>query len=439
MECKSAFFVVSFWGRKRGGKKQELIMNSKTTNLADKNPEETEGISKGELRAAFSLGGIFSLRMLGLFMILPVFSLYAGELSGNTPLLTGLAIGAYGLTQALFQIPFGMLSDKIGRKAIIIFGLLIFAGGSVVAASSTSIYGVIAGRALQGTGAIAAVLMALLADLTREKQRTKAMAILGMSIGSAFILAMLLGPVLNAWIGVPGIFWLTAGLALSGIVITIFIVPNPIESRFHASAEPVPAMFGRVMRDGQLLRLDFGIFTLHMLITSSFIVLPLVLRDTVGFEPAKHWQLYLPVLLLSVAAMIPFIILAEKKGLMKEIFLGAIVILALSELGLTLFHQNLFTIALLLFFFFTAFNLLEAMLPSLVSRMTTAEIKGTALGVYSSSQFLGAFIGGGVGGWMLGAFGAAGVFASCAVMALLWSIVAAGMRRPLKERPLSSN
>ena len=439
MECKSAFFVVSFCGRKRGGKKQELIMNSKTINLADKNPETTEGISKGELRAAFSLGGIFSLRMLGLFMILPVFSLYAGELSGNTPLLTGLAIGAYGLTQALFQIPFGMLSDKIGRKAIIIFGLLIFAGGSVVAASSTSIYGVIAGRALQGAGAIAAVLMALLADLTREKQRTKAMAILGMSIGSAFILAMLLGPVLNAWIGVPGIFWLTAGLALSGIVITIFIVPNPIESRFHASAEPVPAMFGRVMRDRQLLRLDFGIFTLHMLITSSFIVLPLVLRDTVGFEPAKHWQLYLPVLLLSVAAMIPFIILAEKKGLRKEIFLGAIVILALSELGLTLFHQNLFTIALLLFLFFTAFNLLEAMLPSLVSSMTTSEIKGTALGVYSSSQFLGAFIGGGVGGWMLGAFGAAGVFASCAVMALLWSIVAAGMRLPLKERPLSSN
>ena len=408
-------------------------MNSKTASLSNVKTEETKGISKGELRAAFSLGGIYSLRMLGLFMILPVFPLYAGQLKGNTPLLTGLAIGAYGLTQAIFQIPFGMLSDKVGRKSIIILGLLIFAGGSIVAALSTSIYGVIAGRALQGAGAIAAVLMALLADLTREKQRTKAMAILGMSIGAAFIMALLLGPIFNSWIGVPGIFWLTAGLALSGIVITLLIVPNPVESHFHSSAEPVPAMFGRVMKDGQLLRLDFGIFTLHMLITSSFIVLPLVLRDAVAFDPARHWQLYLPVLLLSVVAMVPFIILAEKKGFMKEMFMGAIMILALSELGLTLFHQDLFIIAFLLFSFFTAFNLLEAMLPSLVSRMTTPETKGTALGVYSSSQFLGAFIGGGVGGWMLGVYGAAGTFASCAVMALLWFIVAIGMKRPGKE------
>ena len=397
-------------------------------NNKDDNPADKGGISKVELGAAFSLGGIFSLRMLGLFMILPVFSLYASHLKGNTPLLTGVAIGAYGLTQVFLQVPFGMLSDRVGRKPIIIFGLLIFAGGSVVAALSTSIYGVIAGRALQGAGAIAAVLMALLADLTRVEQRTKAMAILGMSIGSAFILALLLGPILNAWIGVPGIFWLTAGLALSGIIITVFIVPNPVESHFHSIAEPVPAMFGSVIRDSQLLRLDFGIFTLHMLITSSFTVLPLVLRDTVAFDPARHWQLYLPVLLLSVAAMVPFIILAEKKGLMKEVFMGAIVLLSLSELGLTLFHQKLLIIAIFLFFFFTAFNLLEATLPSLVSRMTTPETKGTALGVYSSSQFMGAFIGGGVGGWMLGAFGPTGVFAFCAIMALLWSIVAAGMK-----------
>lgn len=418
-------------------------MNSQSDNLADRNPEETEGISKSELGAAFSLGGIFSLRMLGLFMILPVFSLYASHLTGNTPLLTGIAIGAYGLTQAFLQVPFGMLSDRVGRKTIIILGLLIFAGGSVVAAISTSIYGVIAGRALQGAGAIAAVLMALLADLTRTKQRTKAMAILGMSIGAAFVLALLLGPILNACIGVPGIFWLTAGLALCGIAITVFIVPNPVERHFHSSAEPVPAMFGRVIRDSQLLRLDFGIFTLHMLITSSFTVLPLVLRDAVAFDPARHWQLYLPVLLLSVAAMVPFIILAEKKGLMKDIFLGAIILLALSELGLALFHQRLFIIALLLFLFFTSFNLLEATLPSLVSRMTTPETKGTALGVYSSSQFLGAFIGGGVGGWMLGVFGPAGVFASCASMALLWSIFAAGMKLPgdrtaLKKADLKS-
>ncbi|MES9889391.1 MAG: MFS transporter, partial [Candidatus Sedimenticola sp. 6PFRAG1] len=240
------------------------------------------GMSPIESRAAFSLAGIFSLRMMGLFMILPVFALYAEQLQGVTPLLIGVAIGAYGLTQALLQIPFGMLSDHIGRKPVIIGGLLIFALGSVVAAMADSIWGVILGRALQGSGAIAAAVMALAADLTREQNRTKAMAVIGLSIGMAFAVSLVLGPILNAVIGVPGIFWLTAVLAISGIGIVLKLVPDPRESHFHRDTEPVPSMFGKVLRDTNLLRLDFGIFVLHMILTATFIAMPLALRDAAG-------------------------------------------------------------------------------------------------------------------------------------------------------------
>jgi MFS family permease len=388
------------------------------------------GISSTELRSAFSLGSVLSLRMLGLAMILPVFSLYAVNLRGNTHFLTGLAIGAYGLSQALLQIPFGILSDRIGRKTVIVLGLLIFATGSVVAALSGSIYGVIAGRAMQGGGAIAAAVMALLADLTREDHRMKAMAILGISIGASFTLALLLGPVFNRWIGVKGIFWLTAGLAIAGILITTFIVPRPKMISFHNDTEPTLSMVGSVLRHRQLLRLDFGILCLHIFITASFVVLPLVLRDAAGLDAIHHWQLYLPVLLLSVVAMIPFIILAEKYCRIKEVFLGAIVLISFSEFGLAIFHKRLMVIAFLLFLFFTAFNLLEASLASLVSRMTSPHTKGTAMGVYSSSQFFGAFLGGVTGGWILGIYGAGGVFAFCGVVATAWFFIAIGMQQP---------
>lgn len=392
-------------------------------------------LSAVEVRAATSLGGIFALRMLGLFMILPVFSLYAHTLTGFTPMLTGIAIGVYGLTQALLQIPFGLLSDRIGRKRVIVIGLLIFALGSVVAAVSSSIYGVIAGRALQGAGAISAAIMALLADLTRVETRTKAMALLGGSIGMAFTAALVLGPVFNGWIGVPGIFWLTAGLALLGIIATRYVVPQPAASHFHRDAEPIPAQFGRALSDPQLLRLDFGIFTLQLLITANFVVLPLILRDSLHLNPAHHWWLYLPVLLLAVVAMFPFIRLAERHGHMKAVFLGAILTMGVSDAGLAVFHQQIFQVALLLFLFFTGFNLMEASLPSLVSRLAPPDSKGTAMGVYSTSQFLGAFIGGGFGGWLLGHSGAAGVFDGCAVAAGIWLLVAAGMRAPQRVAP----
>ena len=401
------------------------------------------GISPRELRAAASLGSIFSLRMLGLFMILPVFTLYAVELEGYSPALAGLAIGAYGLTQALLQMPFGLLSDRLGRKRVIIGGLLVFALGSVVAATSETIWGVIAGRALQGGGAIAAAVMALLADLTREEHRAKAMAIFGGAIGMSFTAALVLGPLFNHWIGVPGIFWLTAVLALGGILITLYWVPDPGATRFHRDAEPVPAQFGRVLSDPQLLRLDFGILTLHMLITATFVTLPLALRDVAGIDPAHHWWVYLPVLLLGVAGMIPLIVIAEKQARMKEVFLGAIALLAVAEFGLAMLHDSLAKILVLLTVFFLGFNVLEATLPSLVSKLAPADSKGTAMGVYSSSQFLGAFLGGGIGGLLLGAFGIAGVFWFCGAMVLLWLLVASGMaqpkmlsRRVLRIRPL---
>ncbi len=382
-----------------------------------------------ERRAAFSLAGIFSLRMLGLFLILPVFALYAEHLEGTTPVLVGVAIGVYGLTQAFLQIPFGLLSDRIGRKPVIIGGLLVFALGSAVAASADTIWGVVAGRALQGSGAIAAAIMALAADLTRESQRTRAMAVIGMSIGMAFAVALVLGPVLDHWVGVPGIFWITAALALGGIVVVAFVVPTPQRSTFHQDAEPVPGQFGRVLRNLDLLRIDWGIFTLHMVLTAVFLAFPLLLRD-LGLATAHHWWIYLPVLVAAIGAMVPFVIIAETRHMMKQVFLGGIAVLAVAQLGFYLFKASLIGLVIALFLFFTAFNLLEATLPSIVSKVAPADAKGTAMGVYSSSQFIGAFLGGLVGGWVHQRFGTAAVFLFAFVMLSLWLAVAWGMTPP---------
>lgn len=383
-----------------------------------------------EKRAAFSLAGIFSLRMMGLFMILPVFALFAADIEGVTPVMIGLAIGIYGLTQALFQIPFGMMSDKFGRKPIIALGLVIFAIGSVVAATADSMMGIIIGRALQGSGAIAAAVMALAADLTREEHRTKAMAVIGMSIGLSFTASLVLGPMLNGVIGVPGIFWLTAVLAIGGIFVLKFIVPTPVKSSFHRDAEPVPGYFMNVLKNRQLQRLDYGIASLHIILTSTFIALPFALRDYAGLDVAHHWYVYLPVLLLSLAASIPFIIIAEKKRKIKEVFVAAIIGILVAQLGLVFFYNSLIGICLLLACFFIAFNTLEALLPSLIAKFSPADKKGTAMGVYSTSQFLGAFIGGLLGGAIYGWYGLPGVFFFCTVVAGAWFFVAKSMETP---------
>ena len=393
-------------------------------------PAGSPAMSASEKRAALSLSSIYALRMMGLFMILPVFSLYAHNLSGNTPLLIGLAIGIYGLTQAILQIPFGFASDKFGRKPVIVFGLLLFVVGSVVAAMSESIWGVIAGRALQGSGAIAAAVMALAADLSREEHRTKVMAMIGMSIGLAFALALLLGPLLNNWIGVPGIFWLTAVLASLSILVVKFAVPTAVLSKVHRDAEPVMAQLGSVFRDTQLLRLDIGIFILHIVLTSTFVVLPLVLRDSSGLASIEHWKIYFPALVLSVIMMVPFIVIAEKQRRLKQVFVGAISVLVIAEFSVPILADTVIGAFVTIVVFFLAFNLLEASLPSLVSKMAPPDKKGSAMGVYSTFQFMGAFVGGTSGGWLHGQFGATSVFIFSGVLCLVWVIIASSMRSP---------
>ncbi|WP_455376753.1 MFS transporter, partial [Kaarinaea lacus] len=354
-----------------------------TPNNPPEKKNKTDGMTSTERKSVYSLAGIYALRMMGLFMILPVFALYAEHLEGNTPALVGVAIGVYGLTQALLQIPFGMLSDRLGRKKIITFGLLIFAAGSVVAATADSIYGVIFGRALQGSGAIAAAIMALTADLTREENRLSAMAIIGISIGLSFMVSLVAGPVLNQWIGVDGIFWLTGILALCAILVLLFIVPNPVQSTFHRDAMTAPQQLKEVVKDKQLLRLDFGVMVLHMMLTATFVVLPLALRDVAQLATADHWLVYLPVMGLSMLTMIPFVILAEGKRRMKEVFGAAVMTLAVAEVVLVFMYQSVGGIVFSMFLFFVAFNVLEATLPSLVAKMVSPDRKGTAMGVFS--------------------------------------------------------
>ncbi|MBZ2190479.1 MFS transporter [Alcanivorax sp. JB21] len=383
-----------------------------------------------ELRVTGALASIFALRMFGLFMLLPVFAVYGAALPGATPFLIGVAVGAYGLMQALLQLPFGMLSDRLGRRPVILAGLLLFVLGGVVAALADSIYGVIAGRALQGAGAIAAVVMALVADVVSEQHRTRAMAGIGMSVGASFLLALVLGPILAAWLGLSGLFWFSAVLALAGIVVALVWVPDP-RVRVSEPVLPLGPRLARILRDPMLLRLNAGIFVLHMVLTAMFVVVPGLLLD-VGLPLARHSMLYLGVLLASVLVMIPLIIASERRGV-RPVKAVAVVLLGLSMVGLALAGNQLWHFVLALFLFFSGFNLLEALLPSLVGRVAPAGTRGTALGIYSSSQFLGVFAGGALGGLLWQQAGASAVFWTGSVLVLLWLALVLTMRVPPKS------
>ncbi|WP_038246686.1 MFS transporter [Ghiorsea bivora] len=392
------------------------------------------GMNAQERKSVSALSSIFALRMMGLFLILPVFSTYAHGLDGalEHPELVGIALGAYGLTQALFQIPFGMMSDKFGRKPVIAVGMVIFAMGSFMAGMSDDIVGVLIGRVIQGSGAVAAAVIALTADLTREEHRTKAMASIGITIGMSFAVSMAIAPLLNEWIGVNGIFMFTGGLSLLSILVLYVVVPDPENTGHHSDSEVTSSMFKEVLRHGALLRLDVGVLILHMSLTALFVVLPLVLVSDNLLPSAEQWKLYLPVMLVAFMLMVPFIIIAEAKRKMKQVFLSAIAMLIIASLMFAWAHDSLWWVAAALLVFFTGFNTLEASMPSLVSKYAPAGAKGTAVGVFNTSQFFGAFIGGVLGGFLYDpiAQNFATVFYVVAAMLTVWWLIALTMAQP---------
>jgi MFS family permease len=398
-------------------------------------PASSNRMSPLEIRASLSLASIFALRMLGLFLILPVFAVHAMHLKGgDNHTLVGIALGTYGLTQGMLQIPYGVASDHYGRKRVIVLGLVLFALGSFVAAMGDDIYVIIAGRAIQGAGAISAPVMAFLSDLTREQHRTKAMALVGSSIGLMFALSLVGSPILYRHIGMGGIFVLTGVLALIAIWVVVSVVPEEALVKIEAEEHVERARLGDVLRNPDLLRLNLGIFSLHVVQMAIFVVVPLALVSAGGLPVSEHWKVYLPVVLASFLLMVPPIFYAEKKDNIKPVFLACIGLMALVQLGFVFALQNFNALVILLLGFFVAFNILEASLPSLVSRTAPARAKGTALGVYNTTQSLGLFVGGGAGGWLMQHHGQVPVFVFGAILIAFWGIAAAGMRVPQRAR-----
>jgi MFS family permease len=377
-----------------------------------------------ERRATVGLAGIFGLRMLGMFIVLPVLAIYAESLpGGRNHTLVGLALGTYGLTQAVLQIPFGWASDRWGRKPVIVGGLMIFALGSFVAAWAPTIFWTIVGRTVQGAGAISAAVIALTADLTRDEVRTRAMAAIGMTIGATFALSLVAGPALTAVIGVPGIFVMTGVLAIGAIGLLLKAVP---QSEFVARPAQTPGQWRGALADRQLLRLNYGIFALHASLMALFVQVPFMLRDE-GIDTGRHWEIYLPVLIASVVLMAPAMMQADRPARSKPIFIGAIAVLVAGQALLATAGGSFARTIGGLVVFFTAFNLLEAKLPSLISKFAPAEAKGTAVGVYSSVQFFGTFVGAAIGGWLSQHFGPTAVFAFCLALTAAWIAVGASM------------
>lgn len=381
---------------------------------------------------------IFSFRLLGLFMLIPVFTIYAPTLLHATPFLIGLALGSYGLSQGLLQIPFGLLSDRFGRKTMITVGLALFALGSILGAVAHSIEWMIVGRIIQGAGAIGSVLMALLADLTSDKDRTKAMAIIGLSIGFSFALAMILSPMITAHYGLTGIFNVMTCLALSAILLLHGIIPTPKKDPFHQPNTVTKQQFLAALKNPHLQRLNVGIFFQHLILTSTFYAVPLLLKQQIHLGRLTHtWQFYLPLMLTAFLLMLPIIALTEKQQKMKLTFVFAVVCITASQCILALMSAAWYGLCVAILLYFVAFNVLEAALPSLVSRQAGIENKGTAMGIYSSSQFLGIFAGGLLAGLIAQFGGIAGIFWFNAAISSVWIMIARFLRPYAYELTLS--
>ncbi|GAA5194536.1 MFS transporter [Ferrimonas gelatinilytica] len=396
----------------------------------------SQGLTPIEKRTALSLAGVYGLRMFGLFLIMPVLATYGQSLAGFSPLWVGIAIGAYGLTQGILQIPAGIASDRFGRKRVIAAGLLLFALGSLVAALADSIYVVALGRALQGAGAIASAVLALASDLTRDEQRPKVMAIIGSFIGLSFMVALVAGPALAGWIGINGLFGLTAVLALGALAVMQFVVPNAVQKAPTRDLVAVPARLKALLKDPQLLRLDISILILHMLITAIFVALPLALVSA-GLVADRHWTLYLPAMVLALVLMVPILLYGVKRGQTRGPFLFAIALMGLAALLMLTQLDSVWGLSAAVVLFFAGLNYLEAALPSLISRLSPPGDKGSAMGIYSTAQFFGAFAGGLLGGVLYTHLGAQGVFALCCGAIALWFVLMWGMQEPRKVRSVT--
>ena len=388
-------------------------------------------MSAGEIRASVALASIFALRMFGLFLILPVFAVHARDMpGGEDAMLVGIALGIYGLTQGLLQIPMGAASDRYGRKQVIIAGLLVFALGSVVAAAATDVLWITIGRAVQGAGAISAAVTALIADSTRDEHRTKAMALVGGSIGLTFAVSLVAAPVLYAAIGLSGLFTMTGILAIAGIAVVLWVVPPAPAKIVHEDA----AHWREVVFDRQLLRLNAGIFTLHAVQMAMFVVVPVLLVE-LGLPLPAHWKVYLPAVLASFALMMPPIMMAERRGRVRLLLLAAGTLMVVVQLGLRWLAPTVTALAFWMLVFFVAFNILEASFPSLTSRLAPASARGLALGIYNTTQAIGLAVGAALGGWLARHFGSGSVFVFSALAMAAWVVLATGMRElPARAR-----
>lgn len=391
-----------------------------------------------EWRASTTLSGVYALRMLGMFLVLPVLSVYAASLPGaeGNKTLVGLAMGIYGLTQALLQLPLGIASDKFGRKKTIYAGLVVFAAGSFLAAAADTLHLLVAARAIQGAGAVSAAVTALLADLTRDGVRTRAMAMIGLSIGLTFSVSLVVAPVIADAVGVRGLFLLTGILTVISIGVVAFMTPDPEVSKLHEDTQAQPSRIGEVLKNRRLLTLDFGIFALHAAQMALFTALPFAMTQ-LGLEKIQHWKVYLPSTITGLVVMVPLIIVGETRNKLKQVFVLGIVCIAAAQLGLLSGMRSVGLITAYLVVYFIGFNVLEASLPSMVSKIAPSDLKGTAMGVYNTMQSLGLFAGGAAGGLLFQKYGFSGVFAFCSILMLLWLVIAVLSPAPKPVKNLS--